>query len=177
MKEKFLKCDRCKEVFAFSEAETERECVGEVFGFPAYEEYISCPKCGHIDLYEVEKCEGCGNIYPSDEMICGVCDNCIKSKTKDIDFCVSIDDKADFKLNSVFAFLMTESEIEQVLMEYLKAHGRTDCTSFIEEFEESYIAEEIAESKKRERAFKEGYSAAINDVIGSLKGIDKQEKK
>jgi hypothetical protein len=45
------KCNDCENTF--NEPDSYRECIGEFWGFPAYEEFGSCPICGSDDYEEV----------------------------------------------------------------------------------------------------------------------------
>lgn len=45
------KCNECDAVF--DEPDTYRECVGEFWGTPAYEEFDICPVCKSDDIEEV----------------------------------------------------------------------------------------------------------------------------
>lgn len=48
-----FKCNDCEN--SFEELHTYRECMGEFWGMPAYEEFSCCPFCGSDDYEEVEK--------------------------------------------------------------------------------------------------------------------------
>ena len=51
------KCYDCDEVFDEDDAGSRSECVGEFWGAPAYESYMTCPNCGSDDIEEYEETE------------------------------------------------------------------------------------------------------------------------
>ena len=51
-------CNNCGAVFDDDELEYERECVGECWGQPAYQEVAIPPCCNELD-YRPARCEDC----------------------------------------------------------------------------------------------------------------------
>lgn len=49
------KCCDCGHIFSEDDAGVYRECVGEFWGAPAWEEFVACPECGGIDLDDAEE--------------------------------------------------------------------------------------------------------------------------
>lgn len=68
------KCLGCGHLFEEGEQKTYRECVGEYFGTPAYEEYSGCPICEEA-YEEIEPCKICGG-YETKEVFEDVCEIC-----------------------------------------------------------------------------------------------------
>lgn len=53
-----LICRDCKREVDEYEVVQGRECVGEAWGAPAYQDYYACPYCGGDELVEIdEDCE------------------------------------------------------------------------------------------------------------------------
>jgi hypothetical protein len=47
------KCEDCGIEFEEEDMGTYQECVGEFWGFPAYESFDCCPNCSSTDIYEM----------------------------------------------------------------------------------------------------------------------------
>lgn len=71
---------RCQTVFDEDELRIVRECVGEYWGTPAYQEYGTCPCCKSDDYSEAEQCEECGEYFNEREVSMydsmNICDRC-----------------------------------------------------------------------------------------------------
>ena len=68
-------CGNCKTVCQTSQVK--KVWLPVAFNPNDKEEYWLCPRCGYDYLEEAEECKICGDIFPKDKMIDGVCDNCI----------------------------------------------------------------------------------------------------
>ena len=68
------KCLECGNLFEEGEQKRMRECVGEYWGSPAYQEYAVCPCCGG-SYEEISPCKLCGG-YESLESGEQYCENC-----------------------------------------------------------------------------------------------------
>lgn len=49
--ELIYRCNDCEATF--TEPDTYKECIGEFWGMPAYQEFGCCPQCGSDDYEEV----------------------------------------------------------------------------------------------------------------------------
>ena len=62
-------CEDCGRVFNEDELETTYENVGEFWGTPAYESYVTCPYCKSTYVSESRCCEECGTEDIADNII------------------------------------------------------------------------------------------------------------
>ena len=73
---------RCQTVFDEDELRIVRECVGEFWGVPAYQEYGTCPCCESEYYSEARRCENCGEYLHEDEFRMDdsgqLCDECFE---------------------------------------------------------------------------------------------------
>lgn len=67
----------------------------------------------------------------------GVCADCVDKFRNDFDICyrvASAQGDAEIKINSLLASLLDQSDIEQILKEYIRDKWKgVDCSSFIDE--------------------------------------------
>lgn len=121
-------CFDCGRVFDESEFSHWIETHGE--------RMEGCPNCQSTSYEETVCCAVCGEIHGESETIDGVCEKCIDERRKDFDFCykASIDQKTEININSLIASLFDVSEIEQILVEYIKRRWKdVDCSAFIDD--------------------------------------------
>lgn len=144
------KCLSCGHVFEEGEQACWTESRGEYWGSPCYETMNGCPICKE-EYEESTPCEICGSEHLEDELSGGVCDECIDEYRKDFDRCyeLSIGETTEIKINSLLASLFEESDIEQILKEYIRDKWRdVDCSQFIDE-DKSWFGERIVEEVKK----------------------------
>ena len=147
------KCLECGHLFDCGEERSTREYRGECFGFPAYEDVISCPVCGG-DFAETKQCKICGSEHLEEELSGCVCQECIEPYRKKFDFCykISLGETTEIKINSLIASIIDESDIEAILLDYVKTRmPGVDCSPFIDN--DIWFGENLAkEVKKNENA-------------------------
>ena len=69
-------CTDCWHVFDDDDVARWRECIGECWGRPAYEQVTGCPRC-HGDYVEAVECKKCGEYAPKYELDDdGFCEKC-----------------------------------------------------------------------------------------------------
>lgn len=128
------KCLECG--FVFDEPETYRENVGECWGAPAYQDYDGCPMCKCEGFEKLTACELCGGEFLDDELISGVCEDCVSSYKNNFEICrkISFDEtEENIKINAFLAAVLTEDEIDDILMSYIREHiPDIDCSGYIE---------------------------------------------
>ena len=95
------------------------------------------------------KCEICGRGFDEDELICGVCDDCIAEA--DFERCLEVngDEKEDIAINALVVSLLDESEINNILIQHLREANKTaplDC-SYYKNSDKSWFAEQLKEVK------------------------------
>ena len=116
-----------------------------------------CPVCKE-EYEETVQCAVCGSEHFEDELNGGVCDECIDEYRKNFNACYefSIGETTEIKINSLLASLFEESDIEQILKEYIRDKWQdVDCSQFIDE-DKSWFGERIAEEvKKNEKGKKQ----------------------
>lgn len=139
-------CMDCGRIFEDEEQKTWSESRGEFWGVSCSEEMSGCPDCGG-DYDEAEQCEICGKDCCKEELICGVCEECIDEASKNFKLCEKIcgDEKKEIKINALLASLFDEGDIEQILKEYIKDKWQdVDCTPFVVD-DKPWFAERLAE--------------------------------
>lgn len=155
-----FKCYECGHIFEeFKKIDTDEKIVfGEFQGKPIYDDGgddydFCCPKCGG-EYEETRKCAICGEEYLEDELVDGVCEECISEYKYDIEMCYTIGayETENIELNSFLAAMYTKEDIEAILykdlLEYQKENRYVDCESFIN-YDKSWFAERLAEEVKK----------------------------
>lgn len=148
-----MKCLNCGHIFEDGEELRKSEKVGEFWGAPAYEEYPLCPLCESDEVEETCNCEICGGEFTSDELCCGVCDDCISDYQFDLETCYNIgkNAKEPIEINSFLTAMFSVEEIEKILIENLRKSSEfieTNCADFINS-DKSWFAEQLIEEVKR----------------------------
>ncbi len=116
-------------------------------------EIAVCPVCGENDFAATAYCYNCHSECLPEELINGVCNDCI-SEFKDIsksniDICFELGKKSkvDACINSfIFDYFGDEEAIEQHLLEYIKGiqqFYKQDFAKFIDEVDDYDIANSI----------------------------------
>ena len=153
------KCCECGKVFDEDEVQTYNEYRGECFGFPSYETFAGCPRCGEA-FEEAHECKGCGKYFLSDELFGnvteGYCADCLEDYRYDFETCyeLSDDEGETVEINSFLASMFSTSEINEILFEALyernKFSGKpVDCKSFIDE-DRDWFASKLFEREVKE---------------------------
>lgn len=129
-------CSKCGEVFSNDEIVVEKSEVGEYWGQPCYEEFGFSPCC-HCEFEKAIKCAICGEWHREQDLWNGICENCIHEYDKDFDtvykWSKESEDEDKVYLNSLLASILTTSEIEEILVNYIKDFKKSyDCSKYIE---------------------------------------------
>lgn len=112
------KCLECYRVF--DEPNEWEEYRGECFGFPSYETMSGCPHCGG-DYEEMFECEICGDNYLEDDLIEGICEDCLGKSSKDFELGKKFgeENKYEVEINGLLTVLFSDDEIEEILFKYI----------------------------------------------------------
>jgi predicted amidophosphoribosyltransferase len=143
----------CGHIFDDGEEARWTENVGEFWGAPAMERMTGCPLC-RGDYEATTPCEICGSEHLDDELISGICEECLEEYRYDINTCFEIGkaETESIELNSFIVSLFDREEIEEILLKALlqeeKIHGKVDCQKFID-VDKSWFAERLAEEVKK----------------------------
>lgn len=142
------KCVECGNIFEEGEQIRWDEDRGEFWGSSCSETMSGCPCCGG-SYEETKACEICGSEHLENELLNGVCEECINEYKKDIDVCYKVG-KNDFEsinLNCFLATMFSAEEIEQILLEKLKKE-KADCSEFANA-DIYWFAERLTEEVKK----------------------------
>ena len=133
--------------------EVEAICVwcGKVFTTTEDQDPI-CPYCNGQAALAVN-CKCCGAPSLDVDLTNGICEECVYENAKDVEYIHYLSDKEGWtdpvEINSIFAFLFSSDEINEILLKELRSSGRTfDCTEFIRNLE--YEFSEATEKERRE---------------------------
>lgn len=140
-------CLDCGNVFNADEVERVQDYRGECWGRPAYEEELICPHCKSSDIEDAEECEICDSWCSAEELYDngGICTACLETYSTDkecFEACERNKDTESVELNSYLAYMFSESEIEDILLEELaKSANSTNIAKLREKFvkENSFI--------------------------------------
>ena len=144
------RCENCGHLFEEGEQAVWEERHG--FDAPPYEKWSGCPLC-HGDYEETKPCKKCGAEHTDDELIEGVCEECISGYRYNVDTCYEIGATNDTEIciNSFLATYFTKEEIEELLIKEIKKSEKTmpfDCQKFIEFDKEWFVYELILKEEK-----------------------------
>lgn len=138
------KCTECGHIFESGEEARWFETHG--LDCEPYEECCGCPICkGGFD--DADRCAICGTVHFESDLNGGVCDDCIDKYRHDFDACYSIapEEKETIEINSLLASLFYESDIEQILKEYVRDRmPDVDCSHYIDT-DKSWFGERLVE--------------------------------
>lgn len=115
------KCKECGHIFEAGEQKAWQEKVGEYGSQPCLVENSGCPIC--LGEYrETTRCKICNSEHLAEDLIEGVCNNCIESYSDDIDVCYKISnrEKSSIEINMFLAEMFDEETIEEILLDHLK---------------------------------------------------------
>ncbi len=121
------------------------ECGIEYEDRIAFRLDLDCRKCGGR-LLEAKECKVCGEYHIEDELIGGVCEDCIDEYRRDIDACAEIgsESRETVEINSFLLSFFDAKEIEAILLEHLKeTQPDADCSPFIDN-DISWFAEKVS---------------------------------
>ena len=142
-----MMCLDCGTVFDADEVQRVQEYRGECWGRPAYEEELICPHCKSSGIDDAEKYENNGSWYSTEELYDkgGVCTAGLETESTDkecFEACERNKDTESVELNSYLAYMFSEDEIEDILLEELaKSANSTNVAKLREEFvkENSFV--------------------------------------
>ena len=140
-------CLDCGNVFNTDEVERVQDYRGECWGRPAYEEELICPYCKSSDIENAEGCEICDSWCSAEELYDngGICTACLETYSTDkecFEACERNKETESIEINSYLAYMFSESEIEDILLEELaKSANSTNVAKLREKFvkENSFI--------------------------------------
>jgi hypothetical protein len=131
------KCLECGAVFEEPKFYKESRPYGSGF---AFEELSGCPSCGE-GFENAYKCDSCGEYFTRDEMIDGVCKDCIedvvsrnKNNLKSCFLMCKDEEKVSVEINLFLSEMFSQSQIEEILIKELlvtSAFGLVDCSKFL----------------------------------------------
>ncbi len=134
-------CRDCKKIFDVTSFMTSMD----FWGGPFEVRTSHCPNCKSEDYSEAKECEVCGEYNDEEDLIGGVCEDCIEKCRHDVDMCAEIgmESREEIRLNSFLAAMFDEKDIETILLEYLKTKNpKADCSAFIDS-DVSWFAEQL----------------------------------
>lgn len=116
-----------------------------------------CPYCkGYYEpMYQ---CKICGQYFTEDELSGGVCDECIYEHDTDIELLYRLgneeDAKETVKLNGFIASVLTEEQINEIVMRELRTINYAPYINGIEFIgsDKSWFAEKLLEIKEKQNA-------------------------
>ena len=133
-------CLDCGNVFSADEVERVQEYRGECWGSPAYEEELICPHCKSSDIEDAEECEICDSWCSAEELYDngGICTACLEMYSTDkecFEACERNKETESVEINSYLAYMFSESEIEDILLDELaKSANSTNVKKLREDF-------------------------------------------
>lgn len=146
------KCLECGHIFDEGEQRESRECIGEYWGRPVYEDSDGCPCCGGAYEMTVE-CEICDGEHLEDELTSGVCEECLKEYQHNPDMCYRIskaeEETEEIEINSFLASVFEPSEIEDILINFIRSRMPDyDCSEYINQ-DKSWFADRLIEEVEK----------------------------
>ena len=111
-----------------------------------------CPNCGSEDFEEAAECVECGAVKCSDNLINGMCADCINIAAEDMRQAYEYGaDRTDVvELNGVLAMAFSKVQIEAILTNYLMNNGdfAAECKRFALDDEYDFT-DWLAERRKK----------------------------
>lgn len=143
-----FQCLDCDSVFEECEISRVEESRGEYCGALCFETVPRCPYCNG-EYEKLFQCEMCGEWHFEEDVFSGVCENCIEAHEHDYKTCEKIgrNEKKPVEINCFFASVFSVEEIEEILHNALKEHGKhgyVSCEKFISADKE-WFAEKLLE--------------------------------
>lgn len=148
------KCLECGHIFYDCEIKFWEEDRGEFWGVKCTETVSGCPLCKG-EYAETTRCQICGSEHIDEELIDGICEDCIDEYRKDFNSCyeISFGEKEKIKINSLLASLFEPSDIEAILIEHIETNcPDIDCSKYIDNDIYSFAERIIEEVKNNENA-------------------------
>ena len=151
------KCLSCGNLFEEGEQKTWEEKVGEYGSAPYFEKHSGCPICGR-EYEETKKCQVCNSEHLEEDLINGVCEDCFKRYSTDIDVCYQAGkvEKSTIEINMFLAEAFDAETIEEILLDhlketelYIKTHKK-NIDNFANDDKE-WFAEKLVEVLKNEK--------------------------
>ena len=147
-------CHRCEKRFEEPDFVTEKHGLDT----PPYEKVAVCPYC-HGYFEEMYQCKICGEWFTDGELTSGVCDDCIYQHDTDIELLYKLGNEEDVKetvtLNGFVASVLTEEQINEILMRELRTINYAcyiNGTEFIGS-DKSWFAEQLIKEKQNAEEF------------------------
>ena len=112
-----------------------------------YNRYM-CRKCVE-PLDEAHECEVCGSYHTEDELIGGVCEECLDKCREDIDVCyeIGMEHRENVKINSFLLSLFDGADIEAILIDIVRKNKEDyDCSAFVDN-DISWFAEQLVKQE------------------------------
>lgn len=106
------------------------------YGFGGYPEEPTwhCPYCDSMDYEETEECAECGAVKFKDNLISGMCEDCINEAAEDMRLAYEYGAYRtdEVELNGVLATAFSKVQIEAILTNYLMNNGdfAAECKRF-----------------------------------------------
>lgn len=121
------RCLECRHIFEPGE---ERIVVDRYGDFPKTES--ACPICGG-EYVEVKRCDVCQALCEEEELLYGVCENCIDNCNYDVETCYNVGklNTEEGEINEFLRHMFTVQEIEELLMQELVDSG-ANCKPYID---------------------------------------------
>lgn len=146
------KCLECGHIF--EEGEEGHYYEKGTFWGELYSNKIKCCPLCNGDYAETTPCKICGSEHLDNELINGICEECLEDCRYDINICYEIgkSETESIELNSFIVSLFDREEMEEILFKALlqeeKIYGKVDCQKFID-VDKSWFAERLAEEVKK----------------------------
>lgn len=115
------KCLECGNLFEEGEQATWQESRGEFWGSPCNKTLSGCPVCKG-EYEKTVKCSICSSEHLEDELISGVCNDCLEQYSENVDvvFKIAKGSEDTISINSFLASVYDNETIEKILLENLK---------------------------------------------------------
>lgn len=135
-------CKSCGAIFDDGDSVVIKDYECEFWGHRVHETWAGCPECGSTDLTDADQCKVCGDYFAPGEIGGHVCDCCAEelrdTYKNDFETCYHLcedEPKEGAKINGFLRSMFSDSEIEQILLDFLKNDSErrpVDCTEFID---------------------------------------------
>ena len=142
------KCLSCGNLFEEGEQATWQENRGEFWGSPCNETVSGCPICKG-EYEKTIECSICGSEHLEDELISGVCDDCLEQYSANVDvvFKMAKGSEDTISINSFLASVYDNETIEEILLENLKQtakYRQEEIKKFLND-DKTWFAERLIE--------------------------------
>lgn len=141
------KCYGCGHIFEEGEQATWKERHGLEWG---YEIETGCPLCNE-NYGEAVSCSKCGGAYLPDELVEGLCEECIEDLKAEYRFNVGVCnelfvEKEKVEISSFLANFFSSEQIDNILANKLKElseYVAIDCKKYMDEHQEEFLISAI----------------------------------